>query len=283
MKWALKIVVKMVLSRAPVGYSLWRRLGAFKHGHMHSAHYAINVIETHINRMGGVDKILGATCLELGPGDSLASALIARAYGAEKVYMVDAGSFIDRKMAVYHHLAELLRAAGLKCPDIADCQNVDQMLVKLNASYLTQGLSSLKSIETSSIDLIWSQAVLEHVRLSEVDQTFLELRRIIRPSGCMSHRIDYKDHLDASLNNLRFSEKLWETEFMAKSGFYTNRIRQSEMLNIIERSGFKTEIINVDKWRTLPIERKRMNNKFSSLHEEDLIISGSDLLSFPIN
>jgi hypothetical protein len=26
------------------------------------------------------------------------------------------------------------------------------------------------------------------------------------------------------LNNLRFSERIWESEFMAKSGFYTNRI-----------------------------------------------------------
>lgn len=96
-----------------------------------------------------------------------------------------------------------------------------------------------------SIDFIWSQAVLEHIRKSEFLDTMLELHRILRPNGVCSHVVDLKDHLGGALNNLRFSEKLWESNFMASSGFYTNRIRYSEMLDIFHQAGFSVEVVNV--------------------------------------
>ncbi len=32
--------------------------------------------------------------------------------------------------------------------------------------------------------------------------------RVFKPYGVISHDINYKDHLDESLNNLRFSDRL---------------------------------------------------------------------------
>jgi len=44
-----------------------------------------------------------------------------------------------------------------------------------------------------------------------------------------SHRVDLRDHFGSALNNLRFSDKKWELDWIANSGFYTNRIRLQEM------------------------------------------------------
>ena len=73
--WLLKIIVKTALSRLPFRYRLWRRVGIFRHGMMHNSDYATNVVKSRIKGVGEIGK----TWLELGPGDSLASAVIAHA------------------------------------------------------------------------------------------------------------------------------------------------------------------------------------------------------------
>jgi len=46
---------------------------------------------------------------------------------------------------------------------------------------------------------------------------------------------------------MRFSTQAWESPLMAQSGFYTNRLRFSEMLNIFKEAGFRTEVRHVGK------------------------------------
>ena len=58
----------------------------------------------------------------------------------------------------------------------------------------------------------------------------------------ISHQIDLRDHLGGGLNNLRFSDSLWESNFFVKSGFYTNRISFDKMISIFENISFKYEI-----------------------------------------
>jgi hypothetical protein len=64
-----------------------------------------------------------------------------------------------------------------------------------------------------------------------------ECRRVLSDTGVASHSVDLKDHLEGGLNNLRFSEKLWESDFFVNSGFYTNRIQFYEMLNHFKEPG----------------------------------------------
>ena len=72
-----------------------------------------------------------------------------------------------------------------------------------------------------------------------------ELFRILKPNGVCSHRVDLRDCLDGGLNNLRFSEARWEDALFRKSGFYTNRIRFREMVEIFEQAGFKCTLLRV--------------------------------------
>ncbi len=70
---------------------------------------------------------------------------------------------------IYRALAEYLEAQGLNPPDLSQAGSLDAILSACGARYLTEGLKSLHEIEADSIDLIFSQAVLEHVRLAEFD------------------------------------------------------------------------------------------------------------------
>jgi SAM-dependent methyltransferase len=275
--WWAKIGAKLALSRVPAAYTVWQRLGLFRHGYMDTAQYAIGVFSSHVQRTGLTNQLVGKTVLEVGPGDSVATALIAKAHGA-RALLVDAGSYAQLDLTVYRRLADELRAVGLAPPSLDNVSNLGELLEACEASYLTEGLASLRTLGDATVDFVFSQAVLEHVRKHEFLDTQRELARILKPDGICSHRVDLRDHLGGKLNNLRFSSKVWESPFFFKSGFYTNRIRYSEMVSLFQQAGFAVEITETRHWDKLPIAHRHMAAEFCDIPEEVLIVSGFDVL-----
>ena len=166
----------------------------------------------------------------------------------------------------------------LNPPNISNKDNIDLILKKSNSEYLTEGLSSIKKIPSNSVDLIFSQAVMEHIRKENFEAMNSELYRVLKKDGVISHQIDLRDHLGGGLNNLRFSDNLWESKFFVKSGFYTNRIGFDKMISIFENLSFKYEIINVQKWKLLPIKKYKINKKYRAQDEENLKVKVFDIL-----
>ena len=245
---------------------------------MDSPTYALSVIQKHLKQSDSAQTGRGFVALELGPGDSVGSALIAQALGASRCYLVDAGEFAIKDMQAYRAFADELRALAVPCIDIQDCDTIDALLQACGGVYLTSGLASLQQIPANSVDFIWSQAVLEHIRAAEFSATMQELKRIMRTNGVASHRVDLKDHLGGSLNNMRIASKHWEKDWMARSGFYTNRLRFSEMLSVFQQVGFQVEVAGTDHWVEPPLSRRKLAGEFQSLSDEDLIISGFDVV-----
>jgi SAM-dependent methyltransferase len=275
--WWMKIGAKLVLSRLPFAYAVWQKLGLFRHGLMDSHDYALRIFRDHAERAGLQGKLQGRTVLELGPGDSISTAVIAAAYGARAI-LVDSGNFARADVAPYRVLQAALLKENLPCPSIDDCPDVRSILERCGARYLTEGLQSLRQIESGSVDLIFSQAVLEHVRRKDFLATQRECRRILKPGGVCSHRVDLRDHLGGALNNLRFSERVWESEFFARSGFYTNRISFAQMPSLFSEAGFQVELTDVRRWPTFPTPRNRMDRQFRELPDDILLVSGFEVL-----
>ncbi len=105
-----------------------------------------------------------------------------------------------------------------------------------------------------------------------------EFFRILKSDGVCVHRVDLKDHLGGGLNNLRFSEATWEGALFRKSGFYTNRIRFVEMVEIFEQAGFICTLPQVLRWEQLPTPHKKLNPSFRQLTDDDLLVSGFDIV-----
>ena len=277
--WWGKIASKLVLSRLPVDYKYWRRLGLFKAGGMDNVKYAVNVFKSHADSVGlnSIDKLAGKTILELGPGDSVASALIAKACGARTI-LVDVGPFATRHLDYYRSLVVQLESMGLSLPEINSVKSLDELLEVCDARYLTAGLDSLRKLQDDSVDFIFSHAVLEHIRKREFLCTQQELARILKRDGVCSHEVDLRDHLGNSLNNLRFSDRIWESDLFANSGFYTNRITFEQMLEMFRRAGFDVEVIEVRRWDKLPLDRRHLDREFRYIPEEILTVSGFRVL-----
>lgn len=276
--WWAKIGIKLCLIRMPVDRRVWRRWNLFVNGPMDRPGYAIGVMRSHLARARWTD-LNGRVVVELGPGDSLASAVIAKALGARRTILIDSGNFADRALSPYVELTEMLSRDGLTPPDLSNCASIDDLLVRCSAEYLTGGISDLCRIADAIADFVFSQAVLEHVRKHELRATLAEIFRLTKSDGISSHRIDLKDHLSGKLNNLRFSEAVWESDWMARSGFYTNRVRAGEMLTLFREAGWTVEVTEARRWSAMPTRRTVMAPPFRNLPEEELLVSGLDVLA----
>lgn len=279
--WYGKFGAKLLLARLPAGYRLWRRLGVFRHGAMDKPLYALEVFRTHFERAQFGNRERGFVGLELGPGDSLFSALIAYAHGASGCYLIDTGRYAEENVERYREMAVLLEGKAMRTPNIDAVGNLQEVLQATGATYGTDGLAALRRIPDSSVDFVWSHAVLEHIRRREFSAVMVELRRILRSDGVCSHRVDLRDHLGGQLNNLRFPESFWENELVARSGFYTNRLRFAEMLGLFRAAGFAAEVIGVERWPTVPTPRNKLAAPFRDLGDDDLRVSAFDVILAP--
>jgi SAM-dependent methyltransferase len=287
--WWSKITAKIILARLPISYDFWKKLRLFEHGDMNRPERAWETFNLHTRLAGVLDessshiafsgrKVEPFNVLELGPGDSLFSGLIARALGADGTWLVDTGSWAMKDFQQYCAMRQYLLNKGLPIADLDQCQNVDDLLSLVSTSYLTDGVRSLAHIPTASIDFCFSNAVLEHVDKSDFPSVVRELFRVLKPCGASSHRVDLKDHLGGGLNNLRFSENRWEGNLFKSSGFYTNRIRFTDMTDMFRREGFEVSCPRVLRWNSLPIQRSKLNSAFRNLPDEELLVSGFDMI-----
>jgi SAM-dependent methyltransferase len=96
---------------------------------------------------------------------------------------------------------------GLAPPDLERASSFEDILSACDAIYSTNGMQSYREIPAASVDLIFSQAVLEHVRRNEFVQIAAEMRRILKPDGVASHQVDLRDHLGGGLN--KYADFFW--------------------------------------------------------------------------
>lgn len=283
MPWWMKVGFKMVIYRLPIGDKFWKSIGFFQHDQMEVPEYAYQAFQKHFERVSESRPLAsGFVSLELGPGNSLFSALICRSFGGKETYMIDVDNFAIEDIESYKKMADYLQQQDLPTPQIESSQSFSDVMEACGGSYLTSGLTSLKAIEDNSVDFIWSHAVLEHIRRSEFLEIMKETRRIIGDNGICSHTVDLKDHLDQSLNNLRFNESFWESNFVDKSGIYTNRIRYSEMLDIFKEAGFEVKSTEVNQWQSLPVPRPELDKQFRDLSDDELRVSGFSVVLIPV-
>ncbi|MFH1537904.1 MAG: class I SAM-dependent methyltransferase [bacterium] len=276
--WQVIFAVKIAMTKLPVRRAVWRRLGWFRPGAMDRPEYADRVFAKHFGMVDFPRKSGGFVQMELGPGDSLFSALSARARGAAASYLVDVGDFATADVAAYRAMAEFLKQKGFTVPDIQGAETRDEILKVCNAQYLTQGLASLRALESESVDFIWSHAVLEFVRKAELPETLRELRRVLRPGGACSHVTGFQGVLGGDMNCLRFSEKFWESDLIAQSGFYSNRIMCSEMMEMFQQAGFSARPLNVARWDKPRLPRSKLAKPFRDLPDEEMCICAVDII-----
>lgn len=252
--WRLKIFAKIMLARLPISYGIWKKLGFFQLGQMGKYAYSEKIFSMHFKNFSSAKRKNRFSMLELGPGDSLLSALFGYLNGAETIYLLDVGNFADTDVKLYKNAFDRWCEEHVLIRPAPDFGSFDSFLSSINAFYLVGGLAEFRNIESGTVDFSFSHSVLEHVRKAEIDSLLLELYRVSAPESTSSHNVDYMDHLGGAQNNLRFSDAVWESGFFVKSGFYTNRIPPHIMHQKMRNVGFNVIHEGFGVWNTSLIE-----------------------------
>ena len=286
--WWARIAAKIVLARLPIPYSAWKRLRLFEHGDMNLPERAWNgflelaLTAGIVEMQAGLPRLKssepGYSVVEIGPGDALFSAVIARSLGISRSWMVDAGAFATTDVREYTALLQHLRNRGVEPPFSSEPTNFSDLLDACKCEYLVEGVKSLAELPPGSVDYCFSNAVLEHIPKDDFPLLASEIFRVLKSDGVSLHRVDLKDHLGGKLENLRFPDSTWEGPLFRNSGFYTNRIRLSDMVAMFEHAGLDCQVCRIARWSALPTPRQRMAASFRDLPDDELLVSDFDIL-----
>ena len=118
--WQFTMAAKLILSRLPIKYSTWKKVGLFKHGEMDSSEYAFSIVKKHFKNASSIRLHDNFSVLELGPGDSLNSALIAFSFGAKAVFLLDVDDFASKEIKPYIQMINFLAEQNYDVPKIDD-------------------------------------------------------------------------------------------------------------------------------------------------------------------
>lgn len=103
--------------------------------------------------------------------------------------------------------------------------------------------ASATGLDQASLDFITTTNTLEHIPRQSIQEILLECRRILKPGGLMSMKIDYSDHYshaDASItpyNFLQFTEEQWRK--YNPSIHFQNRLRHRDHCELFQEAGFE--------------------------------------------
>lgn len=243
---------------------------------------------------------------ELGPGDSIGIGLAAILSGAEQYCAFDVREFAtnERNVRIFDSLCELFadRAAipdSNEYPEVKPELNdysfprgvlseerlsgalAPQRRASIRASIMDRSENSrvryivpwddFKGLREESVDMIFSQAVLEHV--DDLPRTYASIHRWLKPGGYMSHQIDFRSHGTAEAWNghWTYSDVTWRI-MRGRRPYLINRVPCSEHLRLIREDGFEV-LTAIATHSESGVERKSLAPRFRGLSDEDLTTS----------
>ncbi len=280
-----------------------------------TSRYYYSVWLRHLKLAGRVCTDTVPQCVaELGPGDSLGMGLAAMLSGADRYYALDRLRFANpsHNLRILDELIDLFRARApipgdeelphvhprlddYRFPsDILDNARLDRALEPSRLERIRRAVSEqgetggeieiryfapwddAAEIQPETVDWIFSQAVLEHV--DDIQATYANLSKWLRPGGLMSHRIDYSSHgITHDWNgHWAVSELMWNIT-RGKRAYLINRLPHSAHLQALGVSGFS--ILLDLRTEGAPLTREFLSKSFQSLTSEDLGTTGAFILA----
>lgn len=304
--WKARHILVGALTFVPF-LNAWRvRRGST--GGSDSARYCYSVWFRHLNILNRYGfEINGAQIGELGPGDSLGVGLTALLSGAARYVGLDIVPY-SAKADLEKMLDELLLLYSRKerVPDDAEFPRVGpridsyelpshlidwtnlpvkaeeirgQIRIGINSGSLLGyrvPWMSLPQIDEASLDLIFSQAVLEHV--DSLEETYRAMFAWLKPGGYASHVIDFGAHGRSPFWNGHWAYSDWQwNQVRGKREFLLNREPLSAHLGLAKKVGFELLLIKREQ-APHGLETPALALRFRKMDATDALTSGVYLI-----
>ena len=208
--------------------------------------------------------------LEIGPGDNFLLDFIFLLNGASNIYLIDRfktsiNNTDHFKLFNYYitNHSQFLNDNHVK--------NAKDLFKKIHY-FSNSPIETFNKLKRSSIDLIFSHDVLEHV--SDIESAIETISLLLRKGGYTIHQIDLRDHLHLNdgcyLDFLKFSSRFWKY-----FGDITNRHRYSKYIELFKK--YNLEILHLKHTRIGPLSKinkikQKFNSYYKNLSDEELSI-----------
>lgn len=302
--WRVKGTIQRVLGGLPGGHflhqQLQRRIGGLKHfarecdikvddWRLMMEHFAaarVSLAHAHLLEMGTGWYPTFPVCLYLA--------------GAQHVRTVDLNRLLDPALTIamidrlQQHLPLIARVSGTDEGEVR--ARHAQLLAALRAGaslaaatgsaidYRAPSDASRTNFASSSIDVVFSNSVLEHVPPDVIRACFAEAMRILRPGGIVFHSVNCGDHYaytDRTINQLHYlaySDEEWAR--WNNAFLYQNRLRAIDFTTMVREAGFRIEL---DTSRPHPdrlaqLDAIAVHPQFARYSREQLAITSIDLI-----
>lgn len=245
---------------------------------------------------------------ELGPGESIGMGLAALLSGAESYVGLDLIPFpnLRRNLSVFDELVELFRARA-SIPGADEFPEAKPLLadhcfpaiiadIDLSEARIERIRQSIKSpnapdsmiryaapwartdiVERGSVDMIFSQAVMEHV--DDLAEAYAAMHAWLSPEGFISHQIDLRSHGTAGTwdGHWGYSDPLWKL-LRGKRAYLINRAAYSDHVRHLGAAGFA--IMGDKLVQSAPsLERGSLAKRFAHMSDADRSTSGAFVLA----
>jgi len=250
-----------------------------------------------------------ATVAELGPGDSLGIGLAALLSGAERYFGLDIVDHASsrRNISVFDELVQLFQDRAPipgkneffdLNPEVESHRFPSEILTedRLRTALDPDRVAAIRrtltdpnaggefisyfapwnnagTIRQGSVDMILSQAVLEHV--DDLPTTYRAMAAWLKPGGFVSHQIDFRSHgtADEWNGHWMYSDRFWRL-MRGRRTYLINREPYSTHATLLQEAGLRLVAAkNVELPSNIP--RSKLAARFRNLSDEDLTISST--------
>ena len=305
MHWRIKGLIQKTLALVPAGdklhYQLQRQLGGLRN---FDRELDIKVddwaiMTTHLRNFG-LD-LEGARLMEIGTGWYPTFPLACHLAGASTVSTFDLQRHLRTDLttlciaALERHLEPIAVTSGASLTEVQarwrtlrDNWHRTGDLVTASQGgiqYHAPADASQTGLPAGSIDLVFSNSVLEHVTPEVIAPIYREAHRLLSDDGLMFHSVNCGDHyayVDSRINQLhylRYSDAQWR--FWNNDFLYQNRLRAHHFVDVA--SDFDFEILlntaSASPLRMQQLEQIPLAAEFTSIDPDKLCITSVDFIA----
>jgi SAM-dependent methyltransferase len=260
MNWRFKGLVQKALSSVPGGVGvndlLQRSMGGLRSFDQHLA-TKVNDWEILVSHMAEIGRSpQGLRYVEVGSGWFPTLPICFSLAGAESCETYDLTRHMSGRLTfqmlreLENHLPCIAKAAGLdetaierSYRHLCGASSLPDLLSRARIRYHAPADASATALPTGSVDIVFSNAVFEHVPPAGLAAILREARRILRPGGLTIHSLNCGDHyayFDRSIsfmNYLQYSDRDWN--WWNSDLLYQNRLRPQDFLEIAAKADLR--------------------------------------------
>jgi len=289
MDWRMQVVTRAIKARTPLADMAQRAKRAVagyrpNEANIRSTLNSLRKLKGLMDRHG-ID-LNGAVILEIGSGWFPIIPIILKLSGAKTIYLsdivrrIDAGTFETARQIVSKNFQSLSVDFRFNPGSDKQLQNIQldefDYIAPLRPEF----------IENSSIDLILSRTVLEHIPVADLRLLLIQLKSKLKPTGHAAHNIDNSDHYEhndksiSRVNFLTWTERKHRFLYWIAGNNGENRLRHHEYAEMFRETGYciLDELANVDAATLNALPNLPLKEPFRSMHPEQVAALGSNFL-----